>query len=426
MMKITIEHLTRLEGHGHLVIDASNGKLIECRLDIVEVPRFFEGLLQGRHFSDVAPIVARICGVCSNSHSLVSLAATEQALGVDITDQTKGLRTLLAFGEILQSHLLHLYFMAAPDYLGVSSLLPLAKKRRELVMRALRLKRLGNEICEVIGGRAVHPVTLCVGGFSSLPETTALQNLRRRLVDALPDLEATVELFAGFTIPSFSRDTEFLSLTAENAYPLDGDTLVSSDGIRVPVAEYQTVVEEYLVPHSTAKFARASRDTLMVGPLARIKNGLRFLSPMGRSVAAAVELDPATLNPFKIVLARLVEVVHCVEEGIHLIDALLQQGLRRETPQVMPRAGHGAAAIEAPRGTLIHAYEYDRNGCVIHADCLIPTAQNLANIEADLRELIPTLLDLPREDLSRQLQMLVRSYDPCISCSTHLLNIDFV
>ena len=425
-MKITIDHLTRVEGHGHLVIDASNGELKECRLDIVEAPRFFEGLLQGRHFSDVAPIVARICGVCSNSHTLVSLAATEQALGLQISEQSRGLRTLLAFGEILQSHLLHLFFMAAPDYLGVPSLLPLAKKRRDLVMRALHLKRLGNEICEVIGGRAVHPITPCVGGFASLPDTAALQGLRRRLVEALPDLEATVDLFSGFHIPSFCRETEFLCLAGEGNYPLDGQNLISSDGINVPVADYRTVIEEYVVPHSTAKFARASRDTMMVGPLARLKNGMNQLSPMARSVASALKLDPTTLNPYKIVLARLVEVIHCVEKGIHLIDSLLQHGLRQETIQIMPRAGKGVAAIEAPRGTLIHAYEYDRNGSITKADCIIPTAQNLGNIEADLRELIPTLLDLPRQELSRQLQMLVRAYDPCISCSTHLLHIDFV
>ena len=425
-MKITIDHLTRVEGHGHLVIDASNGELKECRLDIVEAPRFFEGLLQGRHFSDVAPIVARICGVCSNSHTLVSLAATEQALGLQISEQSRGLRTLLAFGEILQSHLLHLFFMAAPDYLGVPSLLPLAKKRRDLVMRALHLKRLGNEICEVVGGRAVHPITPCVGGFASLPDTAALQGLRRRLVEALPDLEETVDLFSGFAIPSFFRETEFLSLAGEGNYPLDGQDLISSDGIKVPVTDYRTVIEEYVVPHSTAKFARASRDTMMVGPLARLKNGLNQLSPMARSVASALNLDPATLNPYKIVLARLVEVIHCVEKGIHLIDSLLQHGLRQETVQIMPRAGKGVAAIEAPRGTLIHAYEYDRNGAITKADCIIPTAQNLANIEADLRELIPTILDLPRQELSRQVQMLVRAYDPCISCSTHLLRINFV
>ncbi len=425
-MKITLDYLTRLEGHGHLVIDASNGELKECQLNIVEAPRFFEGMLQGRHFSDVAPIVARICGVCSNSHTLVSLAATEQALGIRVSEQTRGLRTLLAFGEILQSHLLHLFFMAAPDYLGVTSLLPLAKTRRDLVMRALRLKRLGNEICEVVGGRAVHPVTPCVGGFSGVPEAAALQGLRRRLVDALPDLEATVELFAGFSLPDFSRDTEFLSLTASDGYPLDGRVLESSDGIRTPVEDYRAVIEEYVVPHSTAKFARASRETFMVGPLARWQTGREKLSPMARSVASAVALETGSRNSYKILLARLVEVVHCVEEGIHLIDHLLQQGVRSERVAVMPRAGDGVAAIEAPRGTLIHAYSYNRDGYLEKADCLIPTAQNLANIEADLRERIPALLGLPMEELSRQLQMLVRAYDPCISCSTHMLRIDFV
>jgi coenzyme F420-reducing hydrogenase alpha subunit len=425
-MKIDIPSLARIEGHARLVVDAGSGELKECRLEIFESPRFFEGLLKGRHYRDVAPIIARICGVCSNSHTLASLAATEQALGVEVSGQTLDLRRLLAYGEILQSHLLQLYFMAAPDFLGVGSIFPLAKSRRELVLRALRLKKLANDICLTIGGRPVHPVTPCVGGFSALPAAHDLLELRRRLVAALPDLEATVELFASFDIPAFGRETEYVSLAADDGYPLLSQTLVSSDGVRAVVADYAGVIEEYLVPHSSAKFARMTREAYLVGPLARLRAGFGRLSPMARKVAGAVGLDADTINPYRNLLARLVEVVHCFEEAIHRIDEILAAGLRQPAVVVPDGGGRGAAAIEAPRGTLFHAYRYDQNGCIESADCVIPTAQNLANIEADLRVLVPTLLDLPREELTRKLEMLVRAYDPCISCSTHLLRVDLV
>ena len=424
-MKIEVKHLARIEGHANLVVDAKKGELLECRLEIIEAPRFFEPLLKGRHYSDVAPIVARICGVCSNSHTLVSLAATETALGVEISEQTRGLRRLLAYGEILQSHLLQLYFMAVPDYLGVSSIFPLAKSRRDLVSRALRLKKLANDICAVVGGRPVHPVTPCVGGFAAIPTTPDLQELRGRLVSALPDLESTVDLFATFVIPDFARETEYLCLRGDDGYPVSGETIVSTDGLCAPVAAYAAVIEEYLVPHATAKFARASRDHYMVGPLARVKNTFAALSPMARQVAAAMGLDAGVVNPYFNLTARLVEVIHCVEEAIHLIDRLLSAGLRNESMTPPAGGGRGTAAIEAPRGALFHSYSYDADGCIESADCVIPTAQNLGNIEADLRSLIPTLLELSQDEITRRLEQLVRAYDPCISCSTHLLKVRF-
>ncbi len=425
-MRIEIQHLTRIEGHANLVVDIERGELVECRLEIVEAPRFFEGLLRGRHCTDVAPIVARICGVCSHSHTLVSLAATEKALDIEVSDQTRGLRRLLAYGEILQSHILHLYFLAVPDYLGVDSVFPLVQRRREVVIRALRMKQLANDICRTVGGRPVHPVTPCLGGFSSLPEPAALQQLRRRLVQALPDLEATVDLFGSFDVPSFQRPTTSLCLDGEPGYPLQGDRITSSEGLDHSVSGYREVIEEYLVPHSTAKFARVSGNCYQVGPLARFKNAHGWLSPMAERVAVALGLTPDTTNPYAAVLARLVEVVHCVEEAIHLIDTLLAAGLSAEVLHAPVGGGRGAAAIEAPRGMLFHSYVYDEQGRIEGADCVIPTAQNLGNIEADLAALVPTLTELSREEMTRRLEMLLRAYDPCVSCSTHLLRVAFV
>ncbi|TYO96626.1 coenzyme F420-reducing hydrogenase alpha subunit [Geothermobacter ehrlichii] len=424
-MKIAVNHLARIEGHANLVIDSVRGTVRELRLEIVEAPRFFEPMLTGRHYSDVAHIAARICGICSNSHTLVSLQATEQALGIEVSEQTQSLRRLLAFGEILQSHLVQLFFMALPDYYGEASILPLVHTERALVQHALELKKLANDILRVVGGRPVHPVTPVVGGFARLPEAADLQELRRRLVRVLPDLEASVEIFGSLDYPDFERDTDCFSLRGGDDYPLFGRQLVSSGGVDCAVEDYRDVLEEYLVPWSTAKFARLQGRCFMVGPLARLRNNFDLLSPMARQVAEALGLTPDTANPYRILAARLVEVVHGVERAIHLIDELLLAGLQAEEPLPPQRHGRAVAVIEAPRGLLFHSYSYDAQGRIEQADCLIPTAQNLANIEADLRARVPELLETGREELTRQCEQLIRAYDPCISCSTHLLTIDF-
>lgn len=426
-MKIELDYLTRIEGHAHLVVDRKRGKISDCRLEVVETPRFFEAMLQGRHFNDVATIVARVCGVCSISHTLASLMATETALQVEVPPQAQLLRRLLSYGEIAQSHLLQLYFMALPDYLGAPSLFHLLEERQDLVARALRLKRTANRICEVVGGRPIHPVTTCLGGFSARPEASELKRLRQELVAALPDLEATVELFAGFDYPQFSRQREAISLQPENHYPLHGSLLLSSNGSCSSTADYRQGIEEYLSPHSTAKLARTAHGSYMVGPQARLRNGSKHLSPMGNKVCTALQLNSAGLNPFENLKARLVEVIHYTEEALHAIDELLLCGMTRILSQDTPAAGgSGTAAVEAPRGLLFHSYRYNQQGLLENADCVIPTAQNLASIETDLQLLLPELLDQPEEQLRQQLEMLIRAYDPCLSCSTHLLKIDLV
>lgn len=426
-MKIELDYLTRIEGHAHLVVDRKAGKITSCQLQVVETPRFFEAMLQGRHYSDVSTIVARVCGVCSISHTLASLMATENALQIEVPSQAQLLRRLLSYGEIAQSHLLQLYFMALPDYLGVASLFHLLDEKQELIARALRLKRTANRICEVVGGRPIHPVTTCLGGFSAKPEASELKKLRQELVAALPDLEATVELFAEFNYPEFSRQREALCIAPEGQYPLHGQQLITSSGDYYRADEFRSKIEEYISPNSTAKLARSERGSYMVGPQARVRNGQHQLSPMAVRVCAALQLKPAGLNPFENLKARLVEVIHYTEQALHTIDELLLTGmnqvLAKETPA---EGGSGTAVIEAPRGLLFHSYQFDKQGLLETADCIIPTAQNLAAIEADLQLFLPELLDQPEELLRKQLEMLIRAYDPCLSCSTHLLKIDLI
>lgn len=422
--KISLNHLTRIEGHAHLVIDKKAGKIESCHLQVVESPRFFEAMLKGRHYSDIAPIVARVCGVCSVSHTMASLMATENALAIEPDPRANLMRRLLSQGEILQSHLLQLYFMAAPDYLGIPSIFQLLNQRSDLFSRALRLKRTANRICEIVGGRPVHPVTTALGGFSSLPEAADLKQLRQDLVDSLPDLEATVELFAGFDFPEFHRPSEQVCLEQSGQYPLHAQRVISSLGVDQSVAEFKASIDEYIVPHSTAKMARTERGHYAVGALARVKNSFNRLSPMAHKVATALQLSADTDNPFHGLKARLTEVVHFVEEAIHSIDDLLLHGYSAARAAAMPSGGgEGVAAVEAPRGLLFHAYSYDENGRLETADCIIPTAQNLASIESDIEALLPGLIDLPDEQLKQKVETLIRAYDPCLSCSTHQLQI---
>lgn len=424
-MKIKLDHLTRIEGHAHLIVDRKAGKITNCQMQIVETPRFFEALLQGRHYNDIATIVARICGVCSISHTLASLMTTEAALGIEVPEQAQLLRRLLSYGEIAQSHLLQLYFMALPDYLGVPSLFHLLDAKQELVARALRLKRTANRICEVVGGRPIHPVTTCLGGFSARPEAGELKKLRQELLASLPDLEATVELFAAFDYPQFERQREALCVKPDSQYPLHGRQLITSGGDCYQVEDYREKIEEYLSPHSTAKLARTAQGSYMVGPQARLRNGHRQLSPMAVRVCSALQLNPDSLNPFENLKARLVEIIHSTEQALHTIDELLLCGMNRIlAPEKPVGGGFATAAIEAPRGLLFHSYQFDQQGLLETADCVIPTAQNLASIEEDLQLLLPELLDQPEKLLKQRLEMLIRAYDPCLSCSTHLLKID--
>lgn len=424
-MKIELDYLTRIEGHAHLVIDREAGKITSCQLQIVETPRFFEAMLQGRHYSDVATIVARVCGVCSISHTLASLMTTEAALGIEVPVQAQLLRCLLSYGEIVQSHLLQLYFMALPDYFNTPSLFHLLDEKQELVARALRLKRTANRICEVVGGRPIHPVTTCIGGFSARPEAAELKKLRQELVAGLPDLEATVELFASFEYPQFCRQRETLSVAPDDRYPLHNQQIQSSCGTNYPATIYREEIEEYISPQSTAKLARNQHGSYMVGPQARLRHGQDKLSAMAKRVCSALDLNPNGLNPFENLKARLVEVVHFTEEALHTIDELLLCGMTQIRGKDTPSAGGcSTAAVEAPRGLLFHSYQFDAKGFLKAADCVIPTAQNLAAVEADLQQLLPELLELPESQIKQRLEMLIRAYDPCLSCSTHLLKID--
>ncbi len=418
---IDIHHISRVEGHGNIRITIKDGKLEEAKWNVVETPRFFEAMLVGKKWENAPWISGRICGICSIGHTLASIRAVENAFGITPDEQTRKLRLLLKHMETLQSHILHLYFLAAPDFLHAGSVFPLIGSHPDVVQRGARIKLLANDLCDCIGGRRLHPTRTVVGGFTMLPEKKELIRFKLRLQEVTNDLQRTAELFRTFKIPDFVRETEFVSLKGNGSYPFIGGDLVSSDGVRKPEHEYKTMANEYMVEQSTSKWSRLSRNSFAVGALARFNNNFDVLHPAAREIAMSFGLAPINHNPFMNNVAQLVECVHVVMESMTLIDELTGMVWNEPRQQVIPKSGIGVGAVEVPRGILYHCYEFDGEGRIINCDCVIPTSQNHANIQHDLTELTSQYALQGADDRIIELlaQMLVRSYDPCISCSVH-------
>jgi coenzyme F420-reducing hydrogenase alpha subunit len=428
-VEIDVHHVTRIEGHANIVVRASDGVVQRAQWQIPEAPRFFEAMLRGRHWSEVQPIVSRICGICSISHSLVSVKATEDAFGIEVSEQTDRLRILTHISEQLQSHTLHVGYLVAPDLLGAKSVVPLAASHPEVVKTVIRLHRIANNMSELLGGRTTHPVTIVPGGFTMIPTEEELKGLKSALEGAVPDFKtvAGVVLSVAGKIPAFERPTEYVALVKPGVYTFYHGDIGSTDSkAPVDVRRFESVANEYVTPQSTAKWAKWHRDAYAVGALARFNLSADFLSPMAVEAARSFGLKKGCCNPFMNSVAQIVECFHLVEEALKLIDELLTEGLKPEKPRVTPREGVGAAAVEAPRGILFHKYDYDKNGVCRGAVCCIPTNQNHGNIQKDIEALVPKILDKPQEEIRLALEMLVRAYDPCVSCSTHYLDVEFI
>jgi sulfhydrogenase subunit alpha len=432
--KINVHYVTRVEGHGNIVVDLKNSAIKELRWEIPEAPRFFEAMVRGRSYADAPHITSRICGICSIGHTIASLQGVEAALGVQPSEQTVLLRKLILHAETVQSHTLHVFYLAAPDFLGVNSVIPLATTHKEPLLQAIRLHRLANEWSDLIGGRTTHPINLVVNGWTRLPTQDELRALRQRLTEAIPDLEAWVKIFKTLDIPDFERETEYLALQRDDEYAFYNGSIASTDGGTTPVPQYREKITEFVVPYSTAKHTKAARESFMVGALARFNNNYEHLSPLARWAAEEMGLRPVCYNPFMNNTAQLVEVAHCLEDGVRIINELLAMGIKEEDRSVEIKGGTGPStalrtgvgATEVPRGLLIHEYTVDDNGIITGANFIIPTNMNHNNIERDLKALVPTIVDKSQEEITLNLEMLVRAYDPCISCSAHLLNVEFV
>jgi sulfhydrogenase subunit alpha len=420
-LNVDLHHLTRVEGHGNIKVKVKDGKIEEARWDVIETPRYFEVMLKGKHYTTAGILTARICGICSIGHCLASLAATEDAFGVSIPEVAANVRMLAKHGETLQSHYLHLFFLAAPDFLGVPSVIPLTKTNPEVVDIARRLKGLANRLCDVTAGRTTHPVSLHVGGVAVMPDMNLLRSLRGELERSLQDLKEVVSLFQTFEIPDFKRETEYVSLKGEDRYPFIGSRMISSDGVERSKHEYKEMTNEYVDKNNTSKWCRLSRMSFAVGALARFNNNHELLHPEASAAASNLKLKPVCHNPFMNNVAQLVECVHATYEAMRIIDELVDHGPAETMAAVKPRAGEGVGAVEVPRGILYHHYEYDKEGRIVRANCVIPTTQNNANIHHDLKSLVEqySVAGMTDQKLEQLCSMLVRAYDPCLSCSVH-------
>ena len=425
---VFVHHLTRVEGHGNIVVNAKDGRVVDARFEIVESPRFFEAMLKGRRWQEVHFITSRICGICAVGHTSTSVQSTEMALGIKISEQARILRKITFYGEQLQSHVLHAYFLSAPDFVGAPSVIPLASKAPEVVKRALTLKREANRICEVLAGRHVHPIAIVPGGFTKYPAVRELKNLKDELLKYSGDIDETVKLFATFAVPDFYRETEFISLKNPREYAFyEGDIYSSDSKEAIPQTEYLSLIKESMVDYSTAKHARANRDSYMVGALARFNNNYELLHPRAKRAAETLKIKPVCYNTFMINHAQVVEIVHCYEETIALLDRLIEMGtdVNEEPAKPARMSGRGVGACEVPRGLLIHDYTYE-GGLIKDSNLIIPTNQNLANMERDLRAFAPKVITKPHGEVELLMEMLMRAYDPCISCSCHLLHVEWV
>ncbi|MEZ5114917.1 MAG: Ni/Fe hydrogenase subunit alpha [Candidatus Nanopelagicales bacterium] len=418
---IEVDPMARVEGEGSLHVRVSDGEVRDVELRIFEPPRFFEAFLRGRAYTEPPDITARICGICPVAYQMSSCWAIEDACGVAVPGHVREFRRLLYCGEWIESHALHIYLLHAPDFLGYPSAIALAADHPELVERGLRLKAAGNALMSLVGGRAVHPVNVRVGGFYRLPTADEVAAIRPALEQALEDALETLRTVAGLPFPDLEQPYPYLALVTDDGYPLEAGTLATSTGQRWPVAEFLDHVREEHVARSNALHATLDGEAYVVGPLARFSINRDRLSPLAAEAASSAGLGDTCRNPFRSIVVRAVELVYAVEEALRLLDAWAP-GLPASVP-VAPRAGVGHGASEAPRGLLYHRYRLDDDGTIEDAVIVPPTSQNLAGMEADLTRFLQRHLDLPYDEMQLRCEQAVRNYDPCISCATHALRL---
>lgn len=418
---LRVATLTRVEGEGALNVTLKNGALESVELNIYEPPRFFEAFLRGRAHTEPPDLTARICGICPVAYQLSACNAIEDACGAEIDDEIVALRRLLYCGEWIHSHVLHIYLLHAPDFLGYPDIVSMARDHREVVERGLALKKAGNRLMEFVGGRAIHPINLRLGGFYSVPTRLDLEPIARELRTALDHALATVEWVAGFEFPDLELDHEMLALSASGQYAIENGVIARSPGPPFPVADFMAHVVESQVPHSTALHATLDGGRYLTGPLARYSLNSSALSPLAAEAARRAGLSAQCRNPFRSIIVRAVEVVYAIDEALRLIGEY--QRPSRPFVDVPARAGVGHGVSEAPRGLLYHRYHISADGQVSAATIIPPTSQNQAAIEADLSRVISDNLDLEDAALTTLCERVIRNYDPCISCSTHFLTL---
>jgi sulfhydrogenase subunit alpha len=420
---IKVDYLARVEGEGALHVTLRDGAVRDVELRIFEPPRFFEAFLRGRAFGEAPDITARICGICPVAYQMSAVHAMEDAFGVTVDAPLRALRRLLYCGEWIESHGLHIYLLHAPDFLGYESAIAMAREHQAEVERGLQLKKVGNEIVQLIGGREIHPINVRVGGFYRTPARRELAPLAERLKWARDAALETVRWVAGFDFPDCERDYELVALRHPGEYPFNEGRLASNKGLDIAVGDYEATFEERHVAHSTAlQSAIRGRGAYLVGPLARYSLNFDRLSPLAQEAARAAGLGETCANPYKSIVVRAVETLYACDEALRLIEGYREP--ERAAMRVEPRAGSGCACTEAPRGILYHRYRLDEEGTITEAKIVPPTSQNQSSIEDDLRAFLPGWLSMEEEALRWRCEQTIRNYDPCISCSCHFLKLE--
>jgi sulfhydrogenase subunit alpha len=418
---LSVGALTRVEGEGALHVTLTDGAVESVELNIYEPPRFFEAFLRGRAYTEPPDITARVCGICPVAYQISACNAIEDACAVTLDPELVALRRLLYCGEWIHSHALHIFLLHAPDFLGYPDAITLAKERREFVERGLALKKAGNRLMEQLGGRAIHPINVRLGGFYSVPSRDDLKPLAEMLRQALDDALYTVRAVAEFDFPDVEFDHELLALTAPERYAIENGTIKRSAGPAFSVADFSDHVVESQVPHSTALHAALDGARYVTGPLARYSLNSAQLSPAAREAAAEAGLEDVCRNPFRSIVVRAVEVVYAIEEALRIVAEY--QRPPRPFVDVAARAGVGHGVSEAPRGLLYHRYEIGEDGLIRAATMVPPTAQNQAAIEHEMAQLVAANLSLDDAALTSLCERSIRNYDPCISCSAHFLTL---
>jgi sulfhydrogenase subunit alpha len=427
---ISVNHLARVEGHGGITVVLEGNEISKVDFNVFEGIRLFEGLVRGRTIEDVTGIVSRICAICSHGHSVTSLCALENALGVHVTPQTRRLRDLAYQGANIESHALHVFILALPDFTGHPSVISLAGVFPDAVKTALRLKKLGNTIQEIVGGRAIHPVNYLIGGFGRVPSLDELISLRAQVKDGIDDCQRALEVLQGIPVPDFVNEPiRCAAVAPEDETPFFGEFVEILDGgarIRIPVHEYRKFTNEHVVSHSHAKHSLYGGRSYMVGALPRLTLNGNRITGLARKAMEELHLNIPCANIVMNNIAQVVEMVYSLEHAMHLLDVLLEDEVVQEKP--VPYRAHacaGAAATEVPRGTLFYSYEIDAKGRIASADLITPTAQNLSNAEDQLRATVTQGLaaGAPDSTIEQRLAIVARAYDPCISCSVHVVRV---
>jgi sulfhydrogenase subunit alpha len=420
---VKVDYLARVEGEGGILVKVKDRAVTDVQFKIFEPPRFFEAFLRGRHFTEAPDITARICGICPIAYQMSSIHAIENAFAVAVGGQLRALRRLIYCGEWIESHALHVFMLHAPDFLGYQDVVQMAKDHGDIVRKGLGLKKIGNEIVALLGGREIHPINLRIGGFHKVPRKEELEQLAERLKWALEVALETVRLTATFPMPEFTCDYEFVALRHDREYPFNEGKLVSNKGLTIGLEEYESYFTEEHVEHSNALHSSLrDRGAYLVGPLARFNVNFDRLTPAAQEAARAAGIVPPCTNPFKSIIVRSVEMVYAVEEALRIIGEYEMPD--QPAADIRLRSGVGYGCTEAPRGILYHRYRINDRGLITDAKIVPPTSQNQKMMELDLRRFVSERLDLSQDKLTWQCEQVIRNYDPCISCATHFLRLE--